>query len=40
VQSIYHSADCAEAVLRACQSAGYPPDRITTGIRTHLSTAS
>jgi hypothetical protein len=31
------SAECAEAVLLACQDAGIPFDRITSGIRTHLS---
>lgn len=31
------TADCAETVLQACRHAGRPPDRITTGIRTHLS---
>jgi hypothetical protein len=34
------SADCAAAVLQACQDAGCPPDRVTTGIRTHLSTVA
>ncbi len=36
VYSIF-AADCAETVLRVCQAAGCPPDRITTDIRTHLS---
>jgi hypothetical protein len=31
------SADRAEAVLRVCENAGHPPDRITTDIRTHVS---
>jgi hypothetical protein len=31
------TADCAETVLEACRHAGHPPDRITTGIQTHLS---
>jgi hypothetical protein len=32
------SADSAEAVLRACGHAGHVPDRITAGVRVHLST--
>jgi hypothetical protein len=31
------SGDSAEAVLRACEDAGLPPDRITTGVRTYVS---
>jgi hypothetical protein len=31
------SADRAEAVLRTCENAGLAPDRITNGVRTHLS---
>jgi hypothetical protein len=37
VYSVF-SADCAETVLRVCQTAGCPPDRITTDIHTHVST--
>jgi hypothetical protein len=32
------SAESADAVLRACEHAGCPPDRITTGVSTHLNT--
>ncbi len=34
------AADNADAVLRTCLAAGWPVDRITSGVRTHIHSTS